>query len=284
MRPVPDDEIVALLSLPLDRFVAARDARAKELRAAGRRDEAAALAKVRKPLRPVWALGQLGRGRPELVIRAVDVADRLAAAQAAGEGDTRALTVELRSVSAELIAGVGGGHDPAETALVLRTVLGDAGARHAWADGRLLALPAGPGLGGLVDDGRPAEAGSQAVLRRPPPPASVSPADPDPGPLAAPAPPPAPGDGPTTVAERRAEERQRVEERRRAKAAVAPARQALAEAERRRRASRARLTSLEARLAMVQGEVDKARTEADAADRAVAAAGDALSSAVDSAR
>ncbi|MGQ0618079.1 MAG: hypothetical protein ACT4PW_14010 [Acidimicrobiia bacterium] len=328
MQPVPDDEIVALLSLPLDRFVAARDARARELRASGRREEAAALAKVRKPLRPVWALGQLGRERPEQVARAVAVADRLAAVQAggaggiaveptlaaplrpserqragrrwgasdsergrsprsqSGEGDTRALLVELRAVSAELTAGLGGdgGHQPAETALVLRTVLGDADARRAWADGRLLALPAGPGLGGLGDDGRPAEVGGQTVVRRPLPPAAVRPAHPDRDAVAPPAPETAPGDGPTAVAERRAEQRRRVEERRRAKAAVAPARKVLAEAERRQQTARARLASLEARLATLEAEVDKARTEAHFADRAVADAGVALSTAVDSAR
>ena len=50
-----------LYGLPLKDFVAARNALAKELKAAGRRDEAAAVAKLAKPTVAAWAANQVLR-------------------------------------------------------------------------------------------------------------------------------------------------------------------------------------------------------------------------------
>lgn len=57
-----------LYGLPLEDFVTARNARAKELRGAGHREEAEAVRKLQKPTLPSWVVNQLARGR-ELDVR-----------------------------------------------------------------------------------------------------------------------------------------------------------------------------------------------------------------------
>ena len=51
-----------LYGLPLQDFVTARNARAKELRGAGRREEAEAVRKLQKPTLSSWVVNQLARG------------------------------------------------------------------------------------------------------------------------------------------------------------------------------------------------------------------------------
>jgi hypothetical protein len=83
-----------LYGLPLDRFVAERGALARSLRAAGRRDEAAAVAALRKPSVAAWAVNQLVRTQGRSVAELFDAGDALREAQAnllAGRGDARAL-------------------------------------------------------------------------------------------------------------------------------------------------------------------------------------------------
>jgi hypothetical protein len=63
----PDD----LFSLPLYRFIEARDQMAARLNAAGREDEAAAVAKLRKPSIAAWALNRAARNHPEAVKRLI---------------------------------------------------------------------------------------------------------------------------------------------------------------------------------------------------------------------
>ena len=58
MAKAPDDAIDRLYGLPLEAFVGERDALAKELRAAGRRDEAAAVKALTKPTVAAWAVNQ----------------------------------------------------------------------------------------------------------------------------------------------------------------------------------------------------------------------------------
>ena len=57
-----------LYGLPLQDFVTARNARVKELRGAGSRDEAEAVQKLQKPTLPSWVVNQLARSR-ELDVR-----------------------------------------------------------------------------------------------------------------------------------------------------------------------------------------------------------------------
>jgi hypothetical protein len=83
-----------LYGLPLERFVAERGALAKSLRAEGRRDEAAAVAGLRKPSIAAWAVNQLVRTQHADAQELFDAGDELREAQAnllAGSGDGRAL-------------------------------------------------------------------------------------------------------------------------------------------------------------------------------------------------
>ncbi|MFP5363698.1 MAG: hypothetical protein ACLGI5_13325 [Thermoleophilia bacterium] len=86
----PDD----LYGLPLDRFIAERTALARALRGDGRRDEAAAVAALRKPSVAAWAVNQLIRSQGSAVAELYAAGDALREAQAkllAGSGDGRAL-------------------------------------------------------------------------------------------------------------------------------------------------------------------------------------------------
>jgi hypothetical protein len=80
-----------LYGLPLQDFVAARNARVKELRGAGRRDEAGAVQKLQKPTLPSWVVNQLARRR-ELDVRRLAKAGealRTEATDAAGFAEAR---------------------------------------------------------------------------------------------------------------------------------------------------------------------------------------------------
>jgi hypothetical protein len=56
-----------LYGLPLEEFTPARDALAKELKAAGRKDEAAEVKSLRKPSVAAWALNLVAREHPDAV-------------------------------------------------------------------------------------------------------------------------------------------------------------------------------------------------------------------------
>lgn len=63
-------EVDELYSAPFDEFIARRDALAKSLRADGRREDADAVKKLRKPALSAWALNQLPREALEGLIAA----------------------------------------------------------------------------------------------------------------------------------------------------------------------------------------------------------------------
>jgi hypothetical protein len=87
-------DVDALYGLPLDRFVPERGALARSLRAAGRREEAEAVALLRKPSVAAWAVNQLVRTQSRSIAKLFDAGDALREAQAsllAGRGDARAL-------------------------------------------------------------------------------------------------------------------------------------------------------------------------------------------------
>jgi hypothetical protein len=71
-----------LYGLPLERFVEERDQLSRELRRQGRRDEAAQVAKLRKPSVVAWAVNQLVRTRRHEVDALLDAGDSLQKAQA----------------------------------------------------------------------------------------------------------------------------------------------------------------------------------------------------------
>jgi hypothetical protein len=77
--PHPDD----LYSLPLDQFIVARDRLTARLAAEGQTDQAATVAKLRKPSVAAWALNRASRHRPDAVERLVASHHRLRAASSA---------------------------------------------------------------------------------------------------------------------------------------------------------------------------------------------------------
>jgi hypothetical protein len=83
-----------LYGLPLDRFVAERTALARELRGAGRREEAGEVAALRKPSVAAWAVNQLVRTQGRAVDQLFEAGDELREAQdgvLAGRGDAGSL-------------------------------------------------------------------------------------------------------------------------------------------------------------------------------------------------
>ncbi|MDX6691465.1 MAG: hypothetical protein QOG15_2922 [Solirubrobacteraceae bacterium] len=83
-----------LYGLPLEAFIPERGTLAKTLRADGRRDEAAEVAKLRKPSVAAWAVNQLVRTQGKVVKKLYGAGDALRKAQEkllAGSGDGRAL-------------------------------------------------------------------------------------------------------------------------------------------------------------------------------------------------
>src|SRR5207248_1815225 len=70
-----------LYGLPREEFTPARDAASKELRAAGERDAAAEVKRLRKPSRLAWALNQVRRHDPEPVDELIAAGERLQEAQ-----------------------------------------------------------------------------------------------------------------------------------------------------------------------------------------------------------
>jgi hypothetical protein len=100
-----------LYGLPLDRFVAERDALARALRADGRREEAAEVGALRKPSVVAWAVNQLVRTQGRALAELFDAGDALREAQEdilAGRGDGQGLRAaaerERAAVDALVIA------------------------------------------------------------------------------------------------------------------------------------------------------------------------------------
>lgn len=147
MAEVPDDVLRALLAEPAERFVGARTERVKALRAEGQREEAADLAKVRKPSRMVFALADLARRDDGAAAAVVQAATEVEAAQA-GHGDLREAMAALRPAIEAVLAGASVG-DRVDLEVPLRTLLADEDSRAAWLDGLLVDLP-GSGAGGSI--------------------------------------------------------------------------------------------------------------------------------------
>jgi hypothetical protein len=83
-----------LYGLPLDRFVAERTALARELRSAGRREEAGEVAALRKPSVAAWAVNQLVRTQGRAVEELFEAGEALRKAHEgvlAGRGDAGSL-------------------------------------------------------------------------------------------------------------------------------------------------------------------------------------------------
>jgi hypothetical protein len=108
--PDPDD----LYGLPLERFVPERTALARELRNAGRREEAAEVGALRKPSVAAWAVNQLVRTQRKDVDELFEAGDALRAVHdqvLAGRGDAGALrnAVARERAAVDALAKIAGG-------------------------------------------------------------------------------------------------------------------------------------------------------------------------------
>jgi hypothetical protein len=114
----------SLFRVDLDQFVVERNALAKRLKAEGKKEEAASIAKLRRPAASVWALNQVARSEPGRVdaMLTAGAALRAAMEQALG-GDASALrdarTLETRAVDDVVMAAAGrlrdSGHSPTDS-------------------------------------------------------------------------------------------------------------------------------------------------------------------------
>ena len=96
------DELYGLR--PAD-FIAARDERARQVKASGRQEAAAAIRKLARPTASAWLVNQVVRAAPDQLSRLGDIASALQDAQRELAGDRmRELSGERRQVVADLVA------------------------------------------------------------------------------------------------------------------------------------------------------------------------------------
>jgi len=160
---VAADDADALYGLPLDAFIAERDALAKRLRADGRRDEADEVKALRKPSVAAWAVNQVVRSQPKPARALWNAGDALIAAQddlLAGRADAATLRTAVEDERAALDALLdaarglltGEGHDLGDATIervrdTLHAGAIDADAREEVAAGRAVRERAHAGLG-----------------------------------------------------------------------------------------------------------------------------------------
>jgi len=99
--------IERLFDLPLDEFVPARDAAARELRQAGRRTEADTVKALRKPTAAAAAVNRLVREHRDELEQFLAAAAVLRDAQVRGKGDLGAAGAREREALARLVAAGG---------------------------------------------------------------------------------------------------------------------------------------------------------------------------------
>jgi hypothetical protein len=293
----PDD----LYGLALEQFIPERGALAKALRAEKRRDEAAAVAALRKPSVAAWAVNQLVRSQGSSIQELFAAGDELREAQArllAGSGDGKALRAaneRERAAVDELVQAARGllssdGHElsPAVVERVADTLHAaalDEGAREHVRGGRLERELRHVGLG-LGEAADPFAIAPPAPRQRAAKPAAGADAP-------APAKPPAPRKPkPPPADERRAAREQakhQREERQRREREHAEARKAARSAEvaAKRRAERAghalkAAQERRARAAQALGQADEALAAAESEAQEAAAAHAAAQAALES--
>jgi len=125
-------------------FVKARAALVKELKAVKRKEDAAEVARLRRPTKQAWALGEAVRRTPE------EASEFFAAVAALAEpaGDFRQRTRALRAATAALTEATET-MDPGEATAALLATAADPAATDALRLGRLAEVPAVGGFGGF---------------------------------------------------------------------------------------------------------------------------------------
>lgn len=110
MTGSPEFEEIAgeLYGLRPDEFIAARDERMAEAKAAGQRELARELGKLRRPTQTAWLINQLWRDQQEQVEELLALTDEFGAAMAAGDGKRlQSLTVTRRELEGRLVQRAG---------------------------------------------------------------------------------------------------------------------------------------------------------------------------------
>lgn len=150
-----------LYGAPVAEFIAARDSRAGELRAAGDRSGAAAVKALRRPTQSAWLVNQLVRARREIVDELAAVGEALRQAESTLTGAAlrdlgrqrsalvAAMVAEARRVGAELAARVDS-TVLGEVQATLEAALADPGAADEVRRARLVQPLAYASLGGLT--------------------------------------------------------------------------------------------------------------------------------------
>jgi len=152
-------DVAPLYAVPLGEFTRRRDELAARLRAAGRRDDAAAVRRLKKPSVPVWTINTLAHDHADAVRAFVEATDRLKRAQldraalaSATQAERRALQVLMRAV--DTILGRAGVRPAAATLQrISSTLLGaatDGDARRQLLHGRLTQERQAPGFEALA--------------------------------------------------------------------------------------------------------------------------------------
>jgi hypothetical protein len=277
--PMADDPAARLYGLDLEEFIGARDALAKELRADGDRDGAAAVKKLAKPTRAAWAVNWLVRDRPEEIAALVAAGDALAGAQeqlldGADADVLRSAAVAARALVDALAAEApveGAARDKVRATLHAATV--DAEVRAEVAAGRVVKERSAAGFGGLdaliaagrgrEDGGAPAKPGKRRGTK-----GRAAAVEPDEEPEDE-APPPSPkpkGPDKRELRRRRDALRRATEAEADAESTVAGARRALEQVEATLTARRRDLEEAEATLADAQSRRERAERAAAALD------------------
>jgi hypothetical protein len=103
-------KIADLFEVPLEEFIGARNALAKELRAAGKEDEAGQVAGLRKPPKALWLVNQLGRRAPKDVQALIEATRRIREAQEKGlTGDEVREGMRAQRVALAALTAAAGG-------------------------------------------------------------------------------------------------------------------------------------------------------------------------------
>jgi hypothetical protein len=266
----PNDLETAILAVyqgPFEEFVSRRDALAKELRAAKRRDDADRVKALRKPSRTAWVLDTAVHEDPaaiEQLVQAINAAQTVqsgADLRAAME-TIRAAVRAVAAVGARVAIRAGQPVDANVLSMALHAVIGETKAFEELCAGRLVDVPDGGGLDILT----------ALPTLAPPPPRPPSPPTPS-KPPASPPPPNAKADEQSAVreAERAAAAAARADLRR-AETVLAEARKQSDRVERLVRDAESQLAAAEQALSRAEseararhGDVERVRRDADAA-------------------
>jgi hypothetical protein len=254
--------VVAVYRGPLEEFISRRDALAKELRAAKRREDADRVKALRKPSRTAWVLDNIVHEDPSVLDQ---LTAAIGAAQTVHSGaDLRAALDNVRTAIRDVAAAgarvaIRAGQPIDASALVtaVHAVIGETSAFNDLRAGRLVEVPAGGGLDIL-----------SAITISVPSPPSVAPSQP----IAAPIPAP-PNAAPSAESARQAEQKAARAiaaaraDLQRAEASLATAREQSDRAAQSVRETQATLDAAEQALSHAQSEAQARRTDVDRARR-----------------